>query len=470
MAMRDLKGKRAIVVGLGKSGLAAAKLLQREGAHVAIVDGKTEAQLGETLAAYKGIATESFLGGIEDTAFANRDLIVVSPGVPLLLPALVSARASGTELIGEVELASRFIDEPIAGITGTNGKSTTTALTAHLLNMSGRKAFAGGNLGTPLSQRALSEGLLDVSVCELSSFQLESIVLMRCHAATVLNVTPDHLDRYASLDAYTQAKGRIFKNQQPGDLAALNLSDARVAALPTNSGVERAYFEPRFPSPSWILMNGGSIPGGFKEAEAASAMRIGKRELGVDDQSYTLRARTLRGAHNAENALAATLLARHFGADPESIQRGLDTYLGLPHRLETVMMKDDIEWLNDSKATNVDSVEKSLGAFEPDGAKVILILGGRGKGAPYAPLRPLFANRVKALFTVGEDAARIEAELGDLAPVTSCLTIQVAVAKARALAVSGDVVLLSPACASYDQFKNFEDRGNQFKALVRGEA
>jgi len=466
MATLSLQGRRAVVVGLGKSGIAAARLLAREGAQVALCDGKSEAELGAPLAALHDVAQERFLGGIRAEAFAGRDLIVVSPGVPPALPALKDA-SEKIETIGEVELASRYIEEPIAGITGTNGKSTTTALTAHLLASAGRRVFAGGNLGTPLSQRALDGGALDVSVCELSSYQLESIVRMRCAAAAVLNVTPDHLERYPTLDAYAAAKQRIFENQRAGDVAALNLADARVRAMRTPTATRREGFDPRFPAPDAAPAQaaGSRVP--------LVAAMLGPRTLGVERQTYELRAKTLRGAHNAENALAAILLARHFGADPAAIQRGLDAYPGLPHRLESIAAPQGpsgVEWINDSKATNVDSVEKSLAAFEADGAKVILILGGRGKGAPYAPLRPLFANRVKALLTVGEDAPRIAAELGDLAPLHACGDLRAAIAKARSLARAGDTVLLSPACASYDQFKSFEDRGAQFKQMVRGEA
>ena len=459
MEHQEMRGRRALVVGLGKSGVAAAKLLAREGCDVAVADGKPEAELIPQLLELQGIVRESFLGGLREEAFAGRELVVVSPGVPLSLPVLQEAKRHA-ELVGEVELASRYIDEPIIGITGTNGKSTTTALTAHLLASAGRRVFAGGNLGTPLSQRVLDGGPLDVSVCELSSYQLESTVFMRCHAATVLNVTPDHLDRYPSMEAYATAKERIFESQREGDLAVLNAADPRVRAMRTRRGVERALFDPRHPSPER-----GDASG---KVAAATAIRTGPRMLEVHGQSYALHAPTLRGAHNAENALAAILLARHLGANAKAIQRALSSYPGLPHRLELVLVKDGVEWLNDSKATNVDSVEKSLSAFEASGARVILILGGRGKGAPYAPLRLLFAGRVKALLTIGEDAPRIGDELGDLAPLHPCGTLAAAVEKARTLARKGDAVLLSPACASYDQFKNFEDRGAQFQRLARG--
>ncbi|HUJ28930.1 MAG TPA: UDP-N-acetylmuramoyl-L-alanine--D-glutamate ligase, partial [Myxococcales bacterium] len=260
------------------------------------------------------------------------------------------------------------------------------------------------------------------------SYQLESVAKMRCAAATVLNVTPDHLDRYPSLDEYARAKERIFENQRPGDLAALNGADARVAAMKTGQGVRRALFDPR-------------------------------------KDTLALRAKTLRGTHNLENALAASLLAKHFGVNATQLQQGLDTYPGLPHRLEPVRTLEGVEWINDSKATNVDSVEKSLSAFE---GGVHIIMGGRGKGAPYAPLLPLVRAKVKTILGIGEDSAKVRDELGAAAEFHDCGILSAAIAKARELAKPGDTVLLSPACASYDQFRNFEDRGEQYKQMVRG--
>jgi UDP-N-acetylmuramoylalanine--D-glutamate ligase len=444
-----VSGRNALVVGLGKSGVAAARLLAARGARVAVADDKDEASVAPALQELRSVAPENLLGGIREEAFRGRDLVVVSPGVPLANPAIAQARARGVEVIAEVELASRFVQEPIVGITGTNGKSTTTALTAHLLRAAGLRVFAGGNLGNALSNRVLDGGTLDATVCELSSYQLEGTASMRCAAATVLNVTPDHLDRYASMEAYAAAKERIFRNQRSGDLAALNLADARVAAMRTGAGVVRSGFDAR-----------------GRNADAV-AFAPGRGTLSVGGTEFVLRAKTLRGSHNLENAAAALLLAGHLGAKAPALQEGLDTYPGLPHRLEPVRTLDGVEWVNDSKATNVDSVEKSLSAFE---SGLILIMGGRGKGTPYAPLRPLFAGRVKALFTIGEDASRIEAELGDWAKTVSCGDLARACVEARRLAKKGDVVLLSPACASYDQFRNFEDRGEQFKAIVRGMA
>jgi UDP-N-acetylmuramoylalanine--D-glutamate ligase len=457
-----LSGRRALVVGLGKSGVAACRLLAAKGARVAATDEKPEAGLAASLAQLDGAPLEKlFAGGISAEAFAGRDLVVVSPGVPLALPPIAAALRGGVELIGEAELAARFIEEPVLGITGTNGKSTTTALTGHLLASAGRKVFVGGNLGNALSNRVVDPalGALDATVAELSSFQLEAVARLRCSAACVLNVTPDHLDRYPSLEAYADAKARIFANQRAGDAAVLNLRDARVRAMKTQPLVARRGFDP-------AVSAAGEQPAAADVGGAPPVARaIRPRALRVNGLEFELRAKTLRGAHNAENALAALLLALHLESRPEDLQRGLDTYPGLPHRLEPVRVLDCVEWVNDSKATNVDSVEKSLSAFEEG---VILLMGGRGKGAPYAPLRPLFPGRVKALLTVGEDGPRIARELGDLAEVIACGDLATACAAARRLARGGDTVLLSPACASYDQFKNFEERGERFKDLVRG--
>ena len=417
----NLSGRHALVVGLGKSGAAAARLLRSRDAQVIVADDGEVTFDGEL----RRVVPES-LGGI--------DLVVVSPGVPLSLPLFAEARARKLEVIGEVELASRFIEEPLLGITGTNGKSTTTALCGHLLGTAGLRVFTGGNLGTALSQRVLAGERLDATVCELSSYQLESIVSLRCASATVLNVTPDHLDRYPSLEVYAAAKQRIFENQQPGDSAALNESDPRVRTMKTNPGVRRAGFDPRTP-------------------------------LGIEGTELSLRVPTLRGTHNRENAFAACLLARHLGIPVDALQRGLDTYPGLPHRLEPIRVLDGVEWINDSKATNVDSVEKSLSAFD---GNVHIIMGGRGKGSSYGPLRELMRGRVKTILTIGEDAGAIASELNGVAQIDACSVLGNAVRRARERARPGDVVLLSPACASYDQFRNFEDRGDQFKALVRG--
>jgi UDP-N-acetylmuramoylalanine--D-glutamate ligase len=358
----------------------------------------------------------------------------------------------------EVELAARFLgDVPLVAITGTNGKSTTTALTGALF-AEDRRTFTGGNLGTPLTEHVLSGQAADVVVAELSSFQLEGIHRLRAKVAAVLNVTPDHLDRHAGVEAYAAAKARLFETQQPGDFAVANLRDDRAMAM---AGASRAArytfgFGPPARGAARAPQGGAGAPDEiwFYRYAASSPER------------YRVGSRALRGRHNLENAMAALLCARLLGVPGDKAQRALDAFGGLPHRLELVRERDGVEWINDSKATNVDSTVVGLSAFPAGQARVIVVMGGRGKKAPYAPLRPLFAGRVKALLTLGEDAPAVERELGDLAFTEGCGTLDAAVARAAALAAPGDVVLLSPACASYDQFKSYEDRGATFRRLV----
>jgi UDP-N-acetylmuramoylalanine--D-glutamate ligase len=459
-----LSGKQVTVVGLARSGLSAARLCLREGARVTVTDRRTpeqlEAALGEAAAWLRGAEVRRVLGGHDPADFEQADLVVVSPGVPMAIPELEAARRRGVPVWGEVELGWRFLPPgiPVAGITGTNGKSTTTALTGALF-AAHRPTFTGGNLGTPLCQHVLSGAAVDAVVLELSSFQLEGVERFRAGIAAILNVTPDHLDRYADLDAYAAAKGRLFATQQPGDFAVANARDDRALSLAGASRGTRLGFG--FGPAS---ADGARCPDGDP---GPSGTPISVQLPGGTRESYLLRNVALRGRHNRENAMAAILCARLAGAPPAAVQAGLEAFPGLPHRLERVAVGRGVEWVNDSKATNVDSTSVGLAAFAAGAPRVILLMGGRGKKAPYAPLRALFAGRVKALLTLGEDAAAVERELGDLAPTEGCGTLAAAVARAAALAAPGDVVLLSPACASYDQFKNFEERGERFKVLVQ---
>jgi UDP-N-acetylmuramoylalanine--D-glutamate ligase len=444
--MTPLRGKKVLVVGLGKSGLAAARLLAREGAQLSVADEKSDLGLAGQALAPLGAAVHT--GALDPTLFAAQELIVTSPGVPLSSAAFGAAREQGVPVVGEVELASWFIEEPVLAITGTNGKSTTTALTGHLCTVAGLKTFTGGNLGRPLSERALGvRG--EVCVVELSSFQLESIDTFRAHAAAFLNLTPDHLDRYPSHAAYGLAKQRIFKNQQPGDVAVVNAHDAVTLRL-----------SEELPAQRYTFGHGTPVEQGIRHLGGALVLRLGN---GAPDEIYAIKNRALRGLHNLENAMAAVLLTRTFGVPRAAVQEGLGSYPGLPHRLEFVRELDGVEWINDSKATNVDSTLVALRSFEQG---VVLIAGGRGKGAPYEPLVELARGRVRAVLTVGEDALAIQRAFEGVVPVVSCREISVAIERARSLVRPGDTVLLSPACASYDQFKNFEDRGDRFKMQV----
>ncbi len=445
--MRELRGRRVLVVGVGKSGLAAARLLAREGARLVIADEK--ADLGPAGDELRALGAELALGGLDPARFAAAELVVASPGVPLAQPAFDAARKAGVPVICEVELAAGFISEPLLGITGTNGKSTTTALTGFICETAGRRTFTGGNLGRPLSERALGP-TGDVVVCELSSFQLESIDALHPRGAAFLNLTPDHLDRYATHEAYGLAKRRIFQNQTEADFAVVNAHDAD--ALRFSDGIRARRLTFGFGPP---------IDGGIRDRAERIVLRL---EAGAAEEGYQITNRALRGKHNRENAMAAIVLARGVGIEPGHVQAGLDRYPGLAHRMEFVRTLDGVEWINDSKATNVDSTLVALRAFAHG---VILIAGGRGKGAPYTPLVELARDRVKAVLTLGEDAPAVEKAFAGVVPVVACRELATAVKRAKMLATEGDTVLLSPACASYDQFKNFEHRGESFKGLVQ---
>ncbi|HEX9290486.1 MAG TPA: UDP-N-acetylmuramoyl-L-alanine--D-glutamate ligase [Anaeromyxobacteraceae bacterium] len=445
-----LAGQRVLVVGLARSGVAAARVARARGAQVTVTDRRAATELAPAVKELEG-EVELALGGHDAADFTRADLIVVSPGVPLALPEIQGARRQGVPVLAEVELAARLLPPaPLVGITGTNGKSTTTALAGALLGRD-RRVFTGGNLGTPLSELVLSGRVVDAVVVELSSFQLEGIERLRPKVAALLNVTPDHLDRYRDVGEYALAKARLFMNQEAGDFAVANARDPRTVALAGASRAELLTFGDGAPAPRAARAAGGEI---FVAPGQGAPER------------YLVRSRALRGRHNVENAMAAALCARLLGVAGTQVQAGLDAFPGLPHRLELVRERRGVEWVNDSKATNVDSTQVGLAAFPAARPHVVLILGGRGKRAPYSPLRPLFDRRVKALLTIGEDAPAIEKELGDLGPTERTGTLAAAVQRAAELAADGDVVLLSPACASYDQFRSYEDRGETFRRLV----
>ncbi|MHB8872672.1 MAG: UDP-N-acetylmuramoyl-L-alanine--D-glutamate ligase [Myxococcaceae bacterium] len=453
-----LRGKQAAVVGLGKSGLSAIELCLARGARVRAADEKSEAELGLSAAALRGQGVELVLGGLCERSWRGADLVVVSPGVPLSTPALKAAREAGVPVFGEVELASMLVQRragPVIGITGTNGKSTTTALTGELFGKAPGRTFVGGNLGRPWSEAALDEQGFDAHVVELSSFMLEGIERARFNGAALLNLTPDHLDRYESHEAYGAAKARVFGTQGAGDFAVVNADDAAVMALAKAAKVPVYGFSTRGrPVAEGPALAGLAVPSGA----GAFSFTFG------DQERFRVENLALRGAHNLENAMAAALLARLGGVTASQVQAGLDSYPGLPHRLELARTLDGVEWVNDSKATNVDSTLVALKAF-PGGLWVIA--GGKGKGAPYLPMVEASRGRVKGVLTIGQDAPAIEAAYLGVAQVHPCGTLDRAIALARELAKAGEVVLLSPACASYDQFKNFEDRGDTFKRLVR---
>jgi len=438
----DFKGKKVTVVGLARSGVAAARALHALGAIVTVTDKKPIDQLIAQVASLgSGITIEA--GGHPDRIFIDTDLIVLSPGVPGI-PQVLQARQHGVKVISELELAWLLSDAPYIGITGTNGKSTVTTLVGLMLAKAKKKVLVAGNIGNALTEDVPQLTGKDWIVAELSSFQLEDIDTFRPRIATILNVTQDHLDRYHTIEEYGEAKARIFMNQQKNDYLVLNFDDPIVKSYTGRTEATVIPFSRR------LRFNPGAcVLDGY-------LMFNGRRIIAVDELK-------IGGVHNLENALAATALSLLAGADIQSVASVLREFPGLEHRLEFVRMKDSVSYINDSKGTNVGAVLKSVEGFT---RPVILIAGGLDKGSDFSPLYDLFKRRVKLLILIGKAADKMARVLGIATETLFAQTLQEAVRLAAARAGQGDVVLLSPACASFDMFKDFEDRGRQFKEAV----
>ncbi len=449
--LRDVA--RAAVFGLARSGRAAVDALLERGVEVVATDAKPEGEL-PPVAEREGLTV--VLGGHPESLLDGVDLVVVSPGIPLTLPVFDAARARALPVVSEVELASRLLPGVVVGITGTNGKSTTTSLAAALLRDAGLDAVACGNLGTPwiaFATRAHARGELPppsrVWVVELSSYQLEGVRSLAPDVAVHLNLTPDHLDRYRSVDDYGAAKARIFEHQREAQVAVLNADDPAVSRIRPRA--RRFEFSRSRPVPLGTWQQEDVLLGNV----AGKGTRVLARR---DDLS-------LPGAHNVENALAALAATIPLGVTPESAVRTLRSFKGLPHRMTLVRTRGGVAWYNDSKGTNVDATLKSLEGL-PDG-RVLVILGGKDKGDDFRRLLPLVARKARIALLVGAAAGALEAALGDAVDCRLSGTVENAVADAAATARAGDVVLLSPACASFDQFRSFEHRGDVFETLVR---
>jgi len=446
----SLAGRRVAVVGLAKSGVAAARLLRAAGADVVGADAKPVGALGRDAAGLAELGVR-LLAGARDTAaaLADRDLVVVSPGVPLDGDQLAAARARGVPIIGELELGWRATEADTIAITGTNGKTTTTALTGAVLAQQPRPVLVAGNIGTPLAAHALAFPADGLVVCEVSSFQLETTELFQPRVAVVLNLTPDHLDRHGTFAAYVDAKARIFANQTPADCAVLNADDEATRALASRTRAPVVWFSRR-----QALTHGVFVRDGW----------IAARLNGHVEEICPLSEIFLRGQHNVENVLAATACALWTGVAPAAIRAVVARFRGVAHRIELVRELAGVQYYNDSKGTNVDSTLRALESF-PE--RIVLIAGGKGKGQAWEPLAAAARGRVGHALLIGEDAEKIGAALAAAAiPVTFCGSLAEAVERGRALAAPGDVVLLSPACASFDMFDNFEHRGDVFKKLV----
>jgi UDP-N-acetylmuramoylalanine--D-glutamate ligase len=445
----ELKNKRVLVVGLGKSGIAAARFLKARGAQVTVSDVRPAGLIAELPALLDaGIMVETGSHGL--LTFRRQDLIVVSPGVPSNTPELATVRTFGIPTIGELELGASFLQGQIVAITGSNGKTTTTTLIGEILKASGKPTLVGGNIGRPVVDMVAESKPETWSVLEVSSFQLETIETFHPRIALVLNITPDHLDRHGSFEAYAAAKARITENQTADDFLILNAEDEPTKLVAARTKAQIYWFSPRRQVKQGAFVHGESILFRAKEGgEVEPIMPVAEIPLA--------------GAHNVENVLASVCAARLAGVDAQTIREAVAAFHAVEHRLEFVRDLNGVRWFNDSKATNVDATAKAIEAF-PGG--IWLILGGKDKDSDYSTLSPLLRARVKAVITIGSAAEKIESQLAGVVKIERAGTMERAVAWARNEAKSGDVVLLAPACSSFDQFENYEHRGRVFKQLV----
>jgi UDP-N-acetylmuramoylalanine--D-glutamate ligase len=445
----ELKDKRVLVVGLGKSGVASAQFLQARAAKVTVSDSKSPEQLANEIPALldRGIAVET--GGHGERTFRGQDLIVVSPGVPADSAPLVQARIQGVPIIGEIELAAQFLQGQIVAITGSNGKTTTTTLTGEILAASGFPVAVGGNIGTPAISLVDQTTPKSFVVLEVSSFQLETIQTFRPFISAILNITPDHLDRHRTLEAYVDAKARIFENQNATDFCVLNADDPAANGLTTHAKCPVLHFSRRT-----------EVPAGAYVRQAKIFFRNGQAEQEI----LPINEITLQGAHNLENVLAAVCIATLAGCPAEKIRQAVRAFKAVEHRLEFVAEIAGVRYFNDSKATNVDATIKALESFP---ANIHLILGGKDKGSDYSVLNTLLRERVKQVYTIGAAAEKIASQISQAAKIVPAQTLEKAIHLASAAAKPGDIVLLAPACASFDQFQSYEHRGRVFKEAVQ---
>jgi UDP-N-acetylmuramoylalanine--D-glutamate ligase len=467
----EIRGKKVTVVGLGRSGVGAANLLSELCADVTVTDRKTEVELKNFIERINH-PVKLALRGHPEGVFVSADMVIISPGVPLDIVTLLKAKEKGVPIIGELELAYQIVRNKteFLSVTGTNGKSTTTALLDFMLKKSGFRTILGGNIGMALTEEIYKivtkpnlslvtrQLTLDFIVAEVSSFQLESIRDFRPKGAVILNFTPDHLDRYHSLEEYCDAKARIFENQMEGDFLLLNADDpetvkAMSEKLKVKKEKPRIFYFSRKREVEGIYSREGRVYCNFPELSI-----ITRHSLLINAEEITI-----KGVHNLENAMAASAMALLAGSPLDAVRDSLREFPGLEHRLEFVREIDGVKYFNDSKGTNIGAVVKSLESFN---VPIILIAGGRDKAGDFSILRNLVKERVKAIVLIGEATEKIKRSLGDLTETLMAKNLQKAVEISRSISTKGDIVLLSPACASFDMFADFEDRGRQFKKIV----
>ncbi|MDM8549910.1 UDP-N-acetylmuramoyl-L-alanine--D-glutamate ligase [Desulfobacterales bacterium HSG2] len=449
--------KNILVVGLGMSGAATACFLKKRGAVVTVTDMAKAEELGDYAPMMRELGVRTEFGEHRIETFENADFIVISPGVPHTIPPIKAAQEKGVAVLGEIELASRFIQAPIVAITGTNGKTTTTKLVGKMLEASGFTVFVGGNIGNPLIRYADNGEKADIVVAEVSSFQLDTIDTFRPEVGVLLNITEDHLDRYPNFTAYARSKGRIFENQQENDSAVLDSTD------PIVSSVTEHIKSRKLETGNWMLDAGSKYPASSIQHPASS---IQHPASSIQHPASSIQ---LMGRHNMENVSAASLAALAVGGTPEGIQSALNNFKVPRHRLEYVATINDVMYFDDSKATNSDAVARALECFDKP---VILIMGGRGKGIGRkfkadSILRNRVSQHTKKLIAIGESRRDIKSEFKDVVLITMASSMEDAVSQAYHEAEPGDVVLLSPACSSFDMYRSYAERGETFCQAVR---
>lgn len=457
--MSKYKGKRVLIVGFGLSGVAVAKYMAKQGAKVTVTDMKQKSELAEAVNACADLKIEWELGKHNNKTFHTAELIVVSPGVPLNIKPLEEAREKLIPIMSEIELAITSIKEPVISITGTNGKTTTTALIGEMFAADEKRAYVGGNIGKPLLNYVTDGGKADVVVAELSSFQLELTDKLIPAVAVFTNLEEDHLDRYPSMEAYTNAKKRLLKACDKNSFVVLNYDNPNIAKFAEENQGKLLWFTKRDP-----MLVGGSFAEDFTGAYYNAAKKQIIAKINGKEESYDLTQYRLFGEHNKENLMAAICAARVLGVTAKAVQTVINTFKGVPHRLEFIRKKDGVFFFNDSKGTNVMSVKKSLESFTAN--PVILIAGGKDKGMDFTPLVDLVKKKCKILILLGEAKEKINRAIGDFAETYLVGTFEEGVLLAYQKSRSGDIILLSPGCASYDMFRNYEERGEYFRKIV----
>jgi len=452
----ELQGKKILVVGLARTGVTLAHFLAKHGAQVTVSDHKSKAELANYLELMEDIQVTYELGGHTPKTFLQQDLIILSPGISPGLKIFDYARSQGVKVTGEFEFCTQFVKEPIVGITGTNGKTTVAHLTHLFLKESGVQSWLGGNYGPPLSEYLLKGEPAQVLICEVSSFMLEHVETFNPKNIVFTNLAENHLDRYRSMEEYVNAKRRIFANTNQSTTSILNADDSAVVELARDPAVQRGrifYFSRKQSLEPQIMNIGGAV---------AIKDKIHVR-TGPEIEYYSIAGMKMRGTHSVENIMAALLTAREHGAKHDAIQRVIDSFGGMAHRLEYVRRVGGVSFFNDSKATNVQAVKRALDAFDEN---VILIMGGKDTNLTYTPIAEAIRRKVKNLILVGEAKERINRDIGDYSETFLIGTFEEAILIAYQKSRIGDVVLMSPGCSSFDMFENYIERGNYFKEMI----